>query len=84
MTNQSKFHVEINNGPTFVLEVATTTPYYLAAQIALTRFKHVKSSDGADVAKIWIPDLVVGSDTCPGYGPYFYTYTGIAEESKHW
>ena len=72
-TKTSMFHVEINRGPTQIIETRTGL-YELAAMAALATL-NFKPSEGLDIVKIWVPDLL------PDYGPYFYTWShrGISQ-----
>jgi hypothetical protein len=65
----SKFSVEINKGPTQTIETRTGL-YYLAAAAALAQLEYYATEEGADIVKIWVPDLL------PDYGPYFYAWDG--------
>ena len=81
-TKTSMFHVEINRGPTQIIETRTGL-YELAAMAALATL-NFKPSEGLDIVKIWVPDLL------PDYGPYFYTWSHrgigqlVGDDGRKW
>lgn len=76
----SKFHVQINKGPTQTIETRTGQ-YGLASLAALANLEYEHSNE-CDFVKIWVPELL------PDYGPYFYAFDGfrfgIADQSQEW
>ena len=78
-TNTVKFQVEINGGPTQVIEVKTGI-YELAAMTALATLDYAKRDDpddDSDVVKIWVEKLL------PDYGPSFFSYSAGGRGIAH-
>jgi len=67
MAKKSIFHIGINKGPTQTIKTRSGL-YVLAAGAALAQLEYTPTEDGADVVKIWVPELL------PDYGPYFYAF----------
>lgn len=62
-----KFSVQINRGPTQTIETRSGL-YVLAAGAALAMLEYEPLEEGADIVKIWVPDLL------PDYGPMFFAF----------
>lgn len=60
MRNTYTFHVSINREPEQQITVRTGQ-YILAAAAALATLEHSESSDGRDIVKIWVPEIVAKS-----------------------
>jgi len=71
----NKWAVEINKGPTQKFETRTSL-YVLAAGAALAMLEYPEplDTDGADIVKIWCPELIKHVDEYQQFKPMFYAF----------